>query len=102
MIATNHLLVQLLFILSKAEDPMMVACQHVTDTALIQQYHMDIENRLRLWPQDEGTPISTGGKLLPCGDNSSCCTPTNSDIEAYEHSDYGSESDEGVDLLDVP
>ncbi|KAF2715127.1 hypothetical protein K504DRAFT_446027 [Pleomassaria siparia CBS 279.74] len=80
MISINHLFYQLLLLLTSSEDPNMTQHQLEGDDRLIQSYEREVETRLRHWPQDEGTPTSTG--------------------EPYEQSDYGSESDDGNDLLE--
>ncbi|KAF2270231.1 hypothetical protein CC78DRAFT_574360 [Lojkania enalia] len=97
MIQVSHLLVQLLFDLTNSEDPIMDQYKHMNDAAIIQSYQLEVEQRLRMWIHDEGTPISTGGEkpfstIFP-KEKLTGCEP-----EAYEQSDYGSESDEGPDL----
>ncbi|KAH7374400.1 hypothetical protein BKA66DRAFT_174381 [Pyrenochaeta sp. MPI-SDFR-AT-0127] len=81
LIATCQSLVQLLWILSQNEDPDMQQYKDPNDAALIYQYQAEVEPRLRMWPQDEGTPLSQG--------------------EAFDQSDYGSESDDANELLDI-
>ncbi len=81
LITTCQSLVQLLWFLTQSEDPEMQAYKDPNDTALIYQYQSEIEPRLRVWPQDEGTPLSQG--------------------DAFDQSDYGSESDDANELLDI-
>ncbi|KAF2477566.1 uncharacterized protein BDR25DRAFT_2094 [Lindgomyces ingoldianus] len=71
-------LVHVLVDLVNNQDVSMEQYKSANDTGLIQHWQIELDSRLRLWVQDEGTPISTG--------------------EAYEQSDYGSESDDGPDL----
>jgi ubiquitin carboxyl-terminal hydrolase 34 len=61
LIQTCGMIVSLLLYLANAEEPALVALQHPDDMNIVQQYHQDIENRVRIWAYDEGTPISTGG-----------------------------------------
>jgi ubiquitin carboxyl-terminal hydrolase 34 len=80
MVDTCRLFVRLLYVLSQSQAPETQQFQDVNDTALIYQFQQEVEARMRSWPHDEGTPISQG--------------------EAFEQSEYGSESDETHDLLD--
>lgn len=80
IIETCRLFVQQLFFLTQTPDPEAQIYKSPNDTALIYQYQQEIEARLRLWPHDEDTPLSTG--------------------EPFDQSDYGSESDEAPDLAD--
>ena len=81
LIATCQSLVQLLWFLSQNEDPEMQPYKDPNDTALIYQYQTEVEPRLRMWPQDEGTPLSQG--------------------DAFDQSEYGSESDDANESLDM-
>jgi len=81
LIATCQALVQMLYSLSQSEDAELEQYQDANDVALIHRYQTEIEPRLRVWPQNEGTPLSTG--------------------EPFDQSDYGSESDDGQELLDM-
>jgi ubiquitin carboxyl-terminal hydrolase 34 len=80
MVETGRLLVDLLYHLCKNEEPEAQQFQDINDAAYIAQFHNEVEAQMRLWPHDMGTPMSQG--------------------EAYEQSDYGSESDDAHDLLD--
>lgn len=80
LVDTCRMLVQQLYILSQSREPELEQFQNVNDTALIYQFQQEVETRMRIWPHDEGTPLSQG--------------------EAFDQSDYGSESDEH-DLLDT-
>lgn len=71
---------QQLYNLINSEDAEQERYKDENDTALIMQWQTEIEPRLRLWP-DEGTPQSVG--------------------EAFDQSDYGSESDDDHNLLDM-
>ena len=98
MIGSCQLLCQLLVDLSHDEDPDVVQyLEPGRDQALIGQYEMEVEPRLRSWPLDEGTPNSTGGELKPRSASSSSFTLADLDSEAYEHSDYGTESDDALE-----
>lgn len=78
MIASCQILVQLLVDFLNSDNPALEPLRDAArDTSLIQQFQVDVDHRLRIWPLDDGTPISTG--------------------EAYEHSDYGSESDDALE-----
>ncbi|KAF2875102.1 hypothetical protein BDV95DRAFT_665713 [Massariosphaeria phaeospora] len=81
MIAACTSLMQHLYALSNSEDPTLDQFKSDNDGIIFEQYTQDLEGRLRQWPQDDDTPISAG--------------------EAFEQSDYGSESDEGPDLIDM-
>ncbi|PSN73883.1 ubiquitin C-terminal hydrolase-like protein [Corynespora cassiicola Philippines] len=81
MISTLHALVTLLNQLLISDDPVMDSYKHVNDAIIIQQFQEEVNPRLTIWPFEEGTPISTG--------------------DTYEQSDYGSESDEGPDMLEL-
>ncbi|ORY15157.1 hypothetical protein BCR34DRAFT_623001 [Clohesyomyces aquaticus] len=78
MIQSCATLIRVLAVLGDNQDAAMEQYKSPNDAALLAHWHMEIDTRFRLWLQDEGTPISAG--------------------EAYEQSDYGSESDEGPDL----
>ncbi|KAF2729962.1 ubiquitin C-terminal hydrolase-like protein [Polyplosphaeria fusca] len=78
MIAVNHMLVQLIFTIMSSEDPSMSQFKAQGDMALIQEYQLEVESRLTIWPPEDDTTLSAG--------------------EAYEHSEYGSESDDGPEL----
>jgi ubiquitin carboxyl-terminal hydrolase 34 len=80
LVDTCRALAQQLFILSQQTDPQMHRFQHDQDEALILQFQQEVENHMHD-PMDEGTPASM-------------------DEEAYDVSDYGSESDDGGELLD--
>ncbi|KAF2191532.1 hypothetical protein K469DRAFT_656523 [Zopfia rhizophila CBS 207.26] len=97
MIGACQLLMQILLTLVQSQDPAMEPYKSPSDITILQQYQLEVESRLRNWVQDEGTPISTGGELSALRRGSSI-TLADFDSEAYEHSDYGSESDEGPDL----
>jgi ubiquitin carboxyl-terminal hydrolase 34 len=80
LVETCRLFVTLLYNLGQRQEPEYQPFQGANDAALIHQYQQEIETRLRMWPHDEGTPLSQG--------------------EPFEQSDYGSESDEPQELLD--
>lgn len=73
LVETCHLFVEQLYHLCQSQDPEVEQYQDSNDSALIYQYQQEIENRLQLWTHDVGTPQSTG--------------------EAFDQSDYGSESE---------
>ncbi|KAF2015202.1 hypothetical protein BU24DRAFT_479980 [Aaosphaeria arxii CBS 175.79] len=99
MISACQILVNLLIQLHSSSDENTMQLQdNVRDTTLVQTWQLEVESRVRIWVLDEGTPISTGGERIPFGTGSSSRTVTDVDSEAYEHSDYASDSDEGPDL----
>lgn len=81
LISTCQYFVQILWQLLKDDSPEAQMYKDVNDGALISQYQTEIEPRLRIWPQDEGTPVSQG--------------------DTFDQSDYGSESDDANELLDI-
>lgn len=80
LVETCRVLIHQLFILTRDDDDDTQEFKHVNDTALITQYHQEIEPRLRMWPQDQGTPLSAGDR--------------------FDQSDYGSESDDAQEIVD--
>ncbi|KAH7065802.1 hypothetical protein BKA63DRAFT_165338 [Paraphoma chrysanthemicola] len=80
LVDTCRLLVTLLYALGQRQEAEYEPFQDINDTALIYQYQQEVETRMRMWPHDEGTPLSQD--------------------EPFEQSDYGSESDEPQELLD--
>jgi ubiquitin carboxyl-terminal hydrolase 34 len=82
LIATYQVLIQILYDLSRSEDAELEQYKDANDTALFYQYRTEVEPRLRAWPYEMDTPLST--------------------VEHFDQSDYGSESDDGAqDLPDV-
>jgi ubiquitin carboxyl-terminal hydrolase 34 len=79
MISICTLFVQLYEQLQESEDPTMEALKHSDDALRIQRWNMELAAAQQHWVFDEDTPVSTG--------------------EGYDHSDYGSESDMGDDIL---
>jgi ubiquitin carboxyl-terminal hydrolase 34 len=79
MISVCTLFVQLYEQLQESEDPTMEALRHADDAMRIQRWKMELAAAQQHWTFDEDTPVSTG--------------------EGYDHSDYGSESDVGDDIL---
>ncbi|KAF2819471.1 hypothetical protein CC86DRAFT_335799 [Ophiobolus disseminans] len=79
LVDTCRMLAHQLYLLSQNPAPEARPFQHVNDAALIRQFQHEVEGHMRIWPIDEGTPLSQG--------------------EAYDQSDYGSESDDGHDML---
>ncbi|KAF2112644.1 hypothetical protein BDV96DRAFT_524740 [Lophiotrema nucula] len=79
MIKTNEFLIGVLHQFFNSEEPRMVQLKRQGDASLLNQYENDVYPRVQLeaWAHDDGTPISTG--------------------EGYEQSDYGSDSDDGLD-----
>ncbi|KAK7181105.1 ubiquitin carboxyl-terminal hydrolase, partial [Paraphaeosphaeria sporulosa] len=67
--------------LYESDDPTWEPCRHVQDGHIIERYQSEALPRLQNWPTDESTPVSTG--------------------EAYDHSDYGSESEMDPELIDL-
>jgi ubiquitin carboxyl-terminal hydrolase 34 len=80
LVDTCLMFVRQLYVLSQSQEPETQQFQDANDTALIYQFQQEVEARMLSWPHDEGTPMSQG--------------------EAFEQSDYGSESDDAHDLLD--
>jgi ubiquitin carboxyl-terminal hydrolase 34 len=62
MVATCALLNQMLELLDNTESEVMLQYQGPNDRTLIDYFHQNVEARLRVWPPDEGTPISPNGK----------------------------------------
>jgi ubiquitin carboxyl-terminal hydrolase 34 len=81
MVETGRLLVDLLYQLCENKEPEAQQFQNINDTAYIAQFQNEVEGPMRLLPHDMGTPMSQG--------------------EAYEQSDYGSESDDAHELLEI-
>lgn len=81
LIETCRVFVHQLFNLLRDDSAEVQEFKDVNDTALITQYQQEIETRLRMWPQDQGTPLSAG--------------------EGFDQSDYGSESDDAQDIVDM-
>ncbi|KAF1917381.1 hypothetical protein BDU57DRAFT_537068 [Ampelomyces quisqualis] len=80
LVDTCRVLVQQLYILAQSQEPDVQEFQGVNDAALICQFQHEVEARMRTWLHDTGTPNSQG--------------------EAFDQSDYASESDDAHDLLD--
>ncbi|KAH5401564.1 hypothetical protein HBI32_172400 [Parastagonospora nodorum] len=80
LIDTGRLLVEQLYLLSQNEEPEAKQFQHANDAALIGLFQQEVEAGLPSWPHDIGTPMSQG--------------------DAFEQSDYGSESDDAHELLE--
>ena len=99
MISTLHALVTLLNQLLTSDDPVMDSYKHVNDAIIIQQFQEEVNPRLTIWPFEEGTPISTGGEYIE--DVYYLSSSLNELADTYEQSDYGSESDEGPDMLEL-
>jgi ubiquitin carboxyl-terminal hydrolase 34 len=79
MMATGQFMIEQLSRLVRSEDPELEEIHHENDIALVVQWQNQVENPVRMWP-DESTPTST--------------------IEgAFGNSDYGSESEE-IELID--
>ncbi|KAL5390450.1 hypothetical protein PMIN04_005859 [Paraphaeosphaeria minitans] len=76
-----EVLAMLITDLYESEDPTWEPCRHVQDRQIIERYQSEALPRLQNWPTDESTPVSTG--------------------EAYDHSDYGSESEMDPELIDL-
>lgn len=98
LISTCNLLVNILFQLDNNDDPEMLSYKTDRETAIIVEYQSEVVPRLNVWALDEGTPISTGGRWDPQSVSLSTISPADFESEAYEQSDYASESDEGPDL----
>ena len=79
LLATGNFLVGLLYDLNASEDPDLDACKDDNDKALIYQWQIEVESRVRMLPEI-GTPRSMGEGMI-------------------DQSDYGSESDD-VELID--
>jgi ubiquitin carboxyl-terminal hydrolase 34 len=79
MITICKILLQLLEQLQDTDDRLLEQLRHSSDAANVQAYNYDLDTQLQHWALDDDTPVSTG--------------------EAYEQSDYGSESDIGDDML---
>ncbi|KAH8724367.1 hypothetical protein GQ44DRAFT_773290 [Phaeosphaeriaceae sp. PMI808] len=80
LVDTCRMFVHQLYILAQLREPEFLQFQDVNDTTLIFQFQQEVETRMRIWPNDEGTPLSQG--------------------EPFDQSDYGSESDDH-ELLDT-
>lgn len=80
LLRTGNFLLTLLHTLDTSDDPDLVALKDENDKALIYQWQIEVESRVRLLP-DIGTPRSMGDG-------------------AFDQSDYGSESDD-VELVDT-
>jgi ubiquitin carboxyl-terminal hydrolase 34 len=96
LINTCQMLVEVLFAMMQNED--MADYRDGNEGDLITEYQMNVEERVRHWLPDDGTPISAGGKFDAHYDACIVDAVADSSLEAYEHSDYESESDEGPDL----
>jgi ubiquitin carboxyl-terminal hydrolase 34 len=96
LINTCQMLVEVLFAMMQNED--MADYRDGNEGDLITEYQMNVEERVRHWLPDDGTPISAGGKFDAHNDACIVDAVADSSLEAYEHSDYESESDEGPDL----
>lgn len=75
LVATCQALLQLLWQLGHSEDPEVERYKDDDDRMLFQEWTTQVEPRLRTWPNEIGTPISSAGH--------------------FEPSDYGSDSDGG-------
>jgi ubiquitin carboxyl-terminal hydrolase 34 len=80
LVDTCRMLAQQLFLLSQESTPEARLIQDSNDDALIYQFQHEVDAPMRVWPIDEGTPMSQG--------------------EPFDQSDYGSESDDGHDILE--
>jgi ubiquitin carboxyl-terminal hydrolase 34 len=80
LVETCRMFVRQLYLLAQSEEPEAQEIRDPNDAALIFQFQQEIEVKMHSWPHDESTPMSQG--------------------EAFEQSDYGSESDDAHDLLD--
>ncbi|KAL1605199.1 hypothetical protein SLS60_004743 [Paraconiothyrium brasiliense] len=76
-----EMLAALITNLYESRDPYLDPCKHAQDYVVLEKYQSEAVLRLQNWPLDESTPVSTG--------------------EAYDHSDYGSESDMDPELIDL-
>ncbi|KAJ4355807.1 uncharacterized protein N0V89_003828 [Didymosphaeria variabile] len=81
MVLVCEMLAALINNLYESEDPYLGPCKHAQDYVILDKYQSEAVLRLQNWPLDESTPVSTG--------------------EAYDHSDYGSESDMDPELIDL-
>ncbi|KAJ4363592.1 hypothetical protein N0V83_009888 [Neocucurbitaria cava] len=82
LISTCQNLIQLLWYLMQSEDDELQQYKEPNDTAIIYQYQMEVETRLRVWPMDDGAEASEGGGF-------------------DGQSDYGSESDDADALIEM-
>lgn len=80
LVETCRLLAHQLYVLSQNEQDEIQQFQNPNDSTLIAQFDQEVEARLRLWPHDAGTPMSQS--------------------EAFDQSDYGSESDDAHEILE--
>ncbi|KAL5114898.1 hypothetical protein ACEQ8H_007216 [Pleosporales sp. CAS-2024a] len=78
LVDTCQMLVEQLYMLAQSQEPEALLLQHPDDATLICQFQQEVEQRMGAWPHDVGTPLSQG--------------------EAFDQSDYASESDEGQEL----
>jgi ubiquitin carboxyl-terminal hydrolase 34 len=80
LVDTCRLLVEQIYVLNQSQEPEMQQFQSGRDASLICQFQQEVEARMRTWPLDAETPLSQG--------------------DAFDQSDYGSESDDTHDLLE--
>lgn len=78
MIQTCEALADCLYMLVQSTDPEMAVYKSVGDMNIMQSYHIDVVARVRNWVVDDDPILSSA--------------------EAYEASEYASESDDGADL----
>jgi ubiquitin carboxyl-terminal hydrolase 34 len=72
--------------------------KYQNDENLVAYWNTEVVPRLQAWRTELSTPISTAGRLALNSDPDPVGTPTDSDSENFEQSDYGSESDDCVEV----
>jgi ubiquitin carboxyl-terminal hydrolase 34 len=72
--------------------------KYQNDENLVAYWDTEVVPRLQAWRTELSTPISTAGRLALNSDPDPVGTPTDSDSENFEQSDYGSESDDCVEV----